>query len=168
MNASVLTAISDLDLSLIDNGDEAPSRYQRPVSQGDIGTYVDECSTVYAIDHARMRARLVHLLRRFATEGFTLSPYDEPIRITEASRRAAGRFLSLLPNDCRLPRVSPDGEGGVVLAWDQNERALLVSLQGWTLHFVNAPARSAADYLDDVAFGGETIPDGLTGLIPRT
>jgi hypothetical protein len=183
MTATACVAISDrdLDLSMFDEGVEQPIRSQQPPAAGMIAldrfrpqptaqiasTYFDEPSPIIAIDHERLRVRLMRLLQRFSADGLTTSPFSESTVITKASKRAAETFLSLLPSDYRLPKVGPDGEGGVVLAWEQNNRTVLLTLQGWTLHLVDAPARSAADYLDNLSFGGDVLPQDLMGFIPR-
>jgi len=54
---------------------------------------------------------------------------------------SAIRFLSLLPDECSLPTVAPDHEGGLLVAWEGIEPEVIVTLEEDTLHLNLLQAR---------------------------
>ena len=76
-------------------------------------------------------------------------------------------FLNALPRSKHLPAVSPDGEGGLTLAWSVpgKGRTLITAADG-TLYVVGNAGRPLATYLPDVDFIG-SLPDELLALIPE-
>jgi hypothetical protein len=87
---------------------------------------------------------------------------DAFVEITWETQAASSRFIDLLPEDVAIPRVAPDGEGGLSLYWEtQDHRHHLGGVDGWTLHFVFDAGQGNARYLDNVLFDGDEIPDQI-------
>ncbi len=148
--------------------DDAREGIERKIPERDATSYSDDAATIRSAEHAATIQKLRQLLLRFQNEGFSFSGPNDESRITVASRFAAERLLNLLPTEYQLPRIAPDDEGGVILAWpDVGGQSVLITMDGWTLHLVNAPARNAADYLDDLPFDGETLVEPIRNRIPK-
>lgn len=141
-----------------------------PIRGAQFGVNVD--ATVYpgyAVDantlaKERERQGLLRLIDRFQREGFSWVGRDT--KIDEAASRAAKALLNMLPIDVALPRVAPDGEGGVLLYWDANAGNLLIVADGSKLHIVERPGMPEAHYKDDVPFDGEVIPPDVISSLP--
>ena len=87
-------------------------------------------------------------------------------RITRRTLVSLQGFLEALPRAKRLPTVSPDGEGGLTLAWPvPGQGRTLVTVADDRLYTVGNAGRLQATYLPDVDFTG-TLPDELLALIP--
>ena len=87
---------------------------------------------------------------------------EKPAGLVEDTMLAALAFIDLLPDNVSLPRIAPDGEGGLTLRWDTgNDRSHLLGIDSWRLHFVFNAGRHDALYLEDVRFTGQTIPDEI-------
>jgi hypothetical protein len=90
----------------------------------------------------------------------------EPTPVTWDTQLATLRFIDLLPDDVALPRVAPDGEGGITLHWETpDHRYHLGGVDGWRLHFVFDAGQAHARYIDDVSFSGDEIPDQILQLL---
>lgn len=116
------------------------------------------------LEHEKTRQRLIQLIRRFEVEGFSFG-FDEEIKCDAASAEAASAFLRALPAECRLPKIAPDGEGGVILAWETAQRELVMSVCGWTLYPV-INLSSKPEHLSGLNFDGEKIPDTILRHLP--
>jgi hypothetical protein len=86
----------------------------------------------------------------------------EAAQVTWETQLATLRFIDLLPDDVKLPRVAPDGEGGITLHWETEDyRYHLGGVGDWQLHFVFNAGQAHARYVDDVTFNGDEIPDQI-------
>lgn len=102
--------------------------------------------------------KIKSLIESFFYEPFSWGT-DEPTAITWETQLASSRFIDLLPDDVVLPRVAPDGEGGVTLHWEtQDHRHHLGGVDGWRLHFVFDAGQEHARYVDNIKFDGDEIP----------
>jgi hypothetical protein len=87
--------------------------------------------------------------------------------ISHASLTLAEEVLEALPRAKRLPTVSPDGEGGLTLAWSvPGKGRTLVTIAEDALCVVGNAGTQQAAYLPDIAFIG-ALPDELLALIPE-
>lgn len=118
-----------------------------------------------AIHQARTKDRLLHLLRKFESIGFSHDAGCEG-RISHATRSFAEKFLYLLPMGKRLPKIAPDGEGGLIMAWEGQGEPILATVDGPRLHAVIAAGTQDAKYFDDLPFDGPDIPDEILNAIP--
>lgn len=117
------------------------------------------------VDFERQRGALIRLLHKFETEGFSwwvgrTSPIDAD------SIKAAIAFVRCLPNTVELPRVSPDGEGGILFVWATGPDKLVVVIDGWKLHAVEKATTANAKYHDDLVFAGDELPEALLRALP--
>jgi len=65
-----------------------------------------------------------------------------------------------------MPKISPDGEGGLLMAWETHGDLVIAVLDGWRIHLVAAATTPHARYLDDLPFDGEQIPKAILESIP--
>lgn len=86
--------------------------------------------------------------------------------LSQDAMYAAEGFLEALPRHKQLPRVAPDGEGGLLMAWDvPGEGRTLITVGDWVLYAVARAGTAQAHYFDDTPFE-EVIPDELLAAIP--
>jgi hypothetical protein len=116
------------------------------------------------LEYERTQRNLIQLIKRFEVEGFSFG-LDEEIRCDAASAEAASAFIRALPAQYLLPKIAPDGEGGIILAWENAERELVMSVCGWTLYPVINPL-SKPEHLNSLNFDGEKIPDQILRHLP--
>lgn len=107
----------------------------------------------------RARRRLRQLVDRLCADLSVLGVEGRP-QHAEMTRAASRCFLNALPLSAPLPKVSPDGEGGLIFLWLDAPK-LLVGVDDWTLHYVQAAGTPQAVYRDDVAFAENSLPDEL-------
>ena len=76
-------------------------------------------------------------------------------------------FFHLLPASRALPKISPDGEGGLMMIWECNGNPLLVTVDNRRLHAVTSATTPRAQYHDDVPFDDVSeIPQVILDAIP--
>ncbi|MGI4778026.1 MAG: hypothetical protein ACRYGA_07885 [Janthinobacterium lividum] len=80
------------------------------------------------------------------------------------TRASALSLLNALPRGSRLPQISPDGSGGLLLLWDALN-PLVVTVEGIKLHFVEKAGSPMAVYHDDIDFSEHKVPDNLLAAI---
>lgn len=128
------------------------------------GAMLLQHANLLTLEHERTRRKLIQLIQRFETEGFSFGHYEE-ISCDAASAEAASAFLRAIPAEYRLPKIAPDGEGGVIFAWESAQRELVMSVCGWTLYPVINPS-STPEHLSSLNFDGEKIPDQVLSHLP--
>jgi len=88
-------------------------------------------------------------------------------RISATTYQYAQWFVRALPRDYRLPKVSPDGDGGLQMAWDvPNSGRTLITLNDSVICGVAGAGTPDAVYLDEVSFDG-VIDDAFLAIIPK-
>ena len=131
-------------------------RAQAP-SAPDSSAFPGELLTEAVADNLEDRRVLLRVFRKLAK--------DESI--TRPTLVSLESFLGALPRAKRLPTVSPDGEGGLTLAWSvPGQGRTLITVADGTLYVVGNAGTLQATYLPDVDFTG-TLPDELLALIPE-
>jgi hypothetical protein len=119
-----------------------------------------------AVRPEQTREELIALMRRVAADGLSWTG-GEARKITVPTRETAEAFLRALPPGKAFPKISPDGEGGLMMVWEGTEHPLLVTVDDMRLHAVIAAATPAAEYIDDILFGwGQEIPERILDAIP--
>jgi hypothetical protein len=111
------------------------------------------------LERERTRKKLMQLIKRFEAEGVSFG-LDEEVTCDAASAEAASAFLRALPAEYPLPKIAPDGEGGVILAWESAQRELVMCVCGWALYPIINPS-SKPEHLSSLNFDGEKIPDQI-------
>ncbi len=131
----------------------------------DVAALPGEAATVFVLENVRARRRLSRLIKVLCSDE-NVYPADDPAAAQRAQETALAslRLLNALPRGSRLPKVSPDGEGGLHFLWS-NEQALIVTVDGWRLHIVEAPGTPDAVYRDDVDFAGRVVPQEILAAI---
>lgn len=117
------------------------------------------------LEHERAREARIELLDDFAAYGLSWTA-GASAKITFSTRNTAEAFLRALPRSKALPKLSPDGEGGLMMVWDDGGRTLLVTVDNALLHAVIGAATPAAEYIDDIPFWLEReIPQRILDAI---
>ena len=111
----------------------------------DIGVMPGERATPDVFANYGQRQLLESVIRKF----------ERHAAVSSASQEAAITFIDALPRIAPLPKVAPDGDGGLLLAWTLESGArTLVTIDGWTIHCVSRAGTEMAKYSDDLAFDG--------------
>ena len=130
----------------------------------DISVLPGKRATAETLERQRILERMHHLIDRFATEGFGWDA-ESACTITPDTARAAKMFLDLIPHAAMLPRIAPDGDGGLTVVWERNGNHDLLVIEDWTIHIVRNAATNHAQYEDNIRFDGQRLPDPVKPLI---
>lgn len=110
------------------------------------------------LERERSRSILLALIRRLADSGYAWSA-ERTASISRETAESADCLVRQLPAPFDVPRVAPDGEGGLILLWERDGNATrLLTVDGWTLHLVCAPGSAQARYFDAVPFSSQEVP----------
>ncbi|MDR6482870.1 hypothetical protein [Paraburkholderia terricola] len=129
----------------------------------DVAVLPGHAVTEEALSSVRNKAQLIELIERFKAEGFARG--DEDLKITEATAQASSRLFEMLPLAAPLPKIAPDGEGGLTAIWTQTADAVVLVVAGWHVSMVVAAATPRAEYFDDLPFDGAHLPQALIEAI---
>jgi hypothetical protein len=115
-----------------------------------------ESATIYVLQNARDRRVWASVLKRYETDGdITRSTYD-----------AAKAMLEALPRDKALPRVAPDGDGGLMTTWSLEDRSrTLLTIDGWFFHCVSGARTQNVTYHDVFEFDGGNLPGWMLQVL---
>jgi hypothetical protein len=113
------------------------------------------------------RSALKELITGLTKEPFSWSPDDgELVRLD--SSRTAQRFLDVLPPDRELPRVAPDGDGGLYMAWEKPDQpTVVVGIVDNAVYGVVAPGTPQSRHIPEEEFDGENVPPEILSAIPK-
>ncbi|MEX3954165.1 hypothetical protein AB4Y40_41665 [Paraburkholderia sp. EG287B] len=131
---------------------------------GDESLRVGAVSDV-SIERSRERDRLISLIGQMNSDGYSCT-CDRSSKISNESAAAARALFEILLPSHEVPKVAPDGEGGLIAVWDDPGNSTVLVVDNWTLHLVVNATTPEARYFDDVHFDGERLPDALIGSIP--
>jgi hypothetical protein len=107
-------------------------------------------------ENEQHRRTLLSVLSRFAAER----------SITRTTMHATESFIDALPRGKQLPKVTPDGDGGLLMAWDvPNQARTLATIADWMVYTVVRAGTPQAMYFEDMPFDG-VIADQLLAVIP--
>jgi hypothetical protein len=117
--------------------------------------------------HKEEQDKLINLLHHFASQGLSWSvDYDATISPLTAS--TAELFLRGVPARKVLPKISPDGDGGLMMAWEGIGDPLIVTIDDLRISAVVAAATPRAEYLDRIPYvDGATLPAEILKEIPN-
>lgn len=125
-----------------------------------------EAATPDALKHEQERQALLALIRRFAYHGLSWTA-GQCATVTRATKATALAFLSSLPAGKAFPKVSPDGEGELIMIWENQDASVLLTIDNLHLHAVIAATTPQAEYLDDIPFDWlQRIPQKILDAIP--
>ena len=116
------------------------------------------------IERERKVRVLKNLIYRFAQDGFP-QPTGGAIFIPMDTAEAANHLLDLLPEQLPLPKVGPEEEGGLVMAWEANNGTHLLILDGWRYHLVENAGTPHARYIDNREFKYRSLPESLRQVL---
>jgi hypothetical protein len=72
-----------------------------------------------------------------------------------------------LPEYKMLPKISPDGEGAVMMVWDGGTDPLLITVDDNCLHMAVAVTTPFVVYYNNIDFDGLFIPQNILDVIPN-
>lgn len=124
-----------------------------------------EAITPEVLDRRKEREMLLSLIHSFATEGFSRS-FESDGKITSDTAEASKLFFGLLPFDAQTPAILPDGEGGLVVAWERSSNPTILIIDDWHLHVIKNATTPQAEYFENLPFDGENIPNAVLKAIP--
>ncbi len=107
------------------------------------------------------------LVERFEREPFSRG-LDDGERVSVETSRHARRFLEALPFDRQLPKIAPDGDGGLYMAWERkDEPTVVVGVTEDVLYAVVGPGTPESRHVPEVKFDGTSIPSAILSVIPK-
>ena len=113
------------------------------------------------------RSALKDLITGLTKEPFSWSPDDGELVRPETSRTAQ-RFLEVLPTHRELPRVAPDGDGGLYMAWEKpGQTTVVVGIVDNAVYGVVAPGTPKSRHIPEEEFDGENVPPEILSVIPK-
>ena len=152
-----------------------PRRQQSTISQAslywnftDLAVLPGQVATPDAVRAFEERKHLLDLVARFQRYGFSQVAGRQGYISAKAAVAACG-FIKLLPHDAIMPRVVPDGEGGLAAVWDCLDGVLLVVIDDAHLHVVVRATTPEARYHDQLPFqpDGMLLPAEVLAVLPR-
>jgi hypothetical protein len=113
-----------------------------------------------------MRHAMIALVQRFAAFGLSWRA-GEPAKITPTTHQVSEAFLRALPAAKAFPKISPDGEDGLMMVWEGAGHPFLLTINDLGLHGVIAAGTADAEYIDDMPLdSARVIPDKILNAIP--
>ena len=91
----------------------------------------------------------VELLYEFADGGGGLS-CDSESRVDKESLYSARNFLLSLPETFPLPKIYPDGDGGIMFVWSTPTKSTIMVIEGIVFHLVKNAGSDQAEYFDGI------------------
>lgn len=136
-----------------------------PGPMADTAIVPGEPATEITLSRVRSRVLLLDLIQKYSKETDTDNPDHN--RITEATSQAAVAFFSALPPSTKLPKITPEGEGGLTVIWENGSAPVILVVDDWKLHLVKAATTPHAQYFDDLLFDGERVPNEVIEALPK-
>ena len=113
-----------------------------------------------------MKEQLKALITQLELEGLSSFPNDSELVTTQTGRNAR-QFIDLISDKYELPKVAPDGEGGLVFGWEKDDTAsVVVGFTNKAIFAVQAPGTSNSKYFDEVSYCG-TIPSDILDILSK-
>jgi hypothetical protein len=128
-------------------------------------TLPGEALSPEAVERQRKRRQLIALITRFASDGLSWNA-DYRTALSPDTALAATAFFLRFGDAFQLPKIAPDGEGGLMLVWEGHGDPIVGAIDNWRLHLVAGAGTPHAHYIDDVPFDGENIPEQISRRIP--
>jgi hypothetical protein len=134
----------------------ASESFTASVFMSDFPVLAGVAITDQVLQSLRDREILDAVLRRLVDQG----------TVTRDSQRAAMSFVGALPVDKQLPRVAPDGDGGVLMAWDDlNDGSTVITVSEGMIYPVARAGTANVEYLNDMHFY-DVVPEAALSIIP--
>jgi hypothetical protein len=87
-------------------------------------------------------------------------------RVSLDARDAGISFIRGLGSRARLPKVTPDGEGNLLLVWEKVEGPLMVVVDGPRVHMVKRAATPQSEHIADLPFINGRVPAEVLCEVP--
>jgi len=113
----------------------------------------------------KTKARLIELIRQFAAEGFSRADGVDG-KITPETAEAANILFNTLLPAAKIPKVAPDGEGGLMVVWEHEVDPVVLVVDNWKVHLITAATTPRAQYFEDLPFDGEQVPRQVIEAVP--
>ncbi|KUZ13778.1 hypothetical protein WI29_24540 [Burkholderia ubonensis] len=133
----------------------------------DVAVMPGSLATPAVVECTKRKEALLALVQQFADQGFSYTP-ERDGRISHDTAAAARALFHILLPGYDAPKISPDGEGGLIAVWDQADQKTLLVIDNWRLHLVTNATTPGARYFDDLPFDGERVPDPVAELLPSS
>lgn len=124
----------------------------------------DAAFKVVEVKRLVSKNKLISLLGVFHEHGYSAVAHRN-VKISKQSLEASAAFLQLLPETTPMPHVLPDGEDGVILAWDGKDKKTFVTIENWVVHCVQDQVGVERRYIDNVDFRPNKIPDQVLSAL---
>lgn len=111
-------------------------------------------------------AFLIQLIGQLARDGISWSAEDA-VKISTGTAESALMFFQRLPTTVTVPKISPDGEGGLMAVWEKDSGTTLVIIDNYNIHLATGATTPDAKYFPELVFDGEQIPDVVLKAITR-
>jgi hypothetical protein len=132
---------------------------------GDTAVLPGQRATVANIEVERGLSKLSQLIEKFGQIGYSRSSDTGVTRIGAATVEAAPAFVQFLRSDIPLPRIAPDGEGGLTLVWEHQRRFTIFIIDGWKIDIVKDAMTDKAEYLFDLHFSATSLPGEINRVL---
>ncbi|GJI89401.1 hypothetical protein [Duganella hordei] len=126
-----------------------------------------QIASASAILDYQLREKLGELIHQLALPVTSVNGAQESGAISGATAASAIAFFKALPNSKLLPKVAPEGEGGLTAIWQTGNAPLILVIEDWRFHMVKSATTAAAEYFDGLLFDGEKIPQEVIEAIPQ-
>lgn len=138
-------------------------RPQHAIADGiaDVAVHPGQLLSAALVEREKMRDMLITSIYRFAAE--TVDAY----RVTPETAEAAVAFIQALRSNMHLPKIAPDGDGGLMAVWEGESPPVALVVDHWKMHLVTNAATARAEYFDDLPFDGVRLPKELLEFIPK-
>jgi len=123
-------------------------------------------ASIYEPEIERVRTKLLAGIRHLLKYPITWSD-REPVPVDSLSVETAFAFIRQLPADRAFPKIAPDGEGGVMLVWQNQGSEALVTIDRTMLFLVERPGEADSYHFAPLRFDGEIIPSIILERLPR-
>jgi hypothetical protein len=123
-----------------------------------------EVATPESNRYATERQELLKLVRQFSIDGLSWQN-GQSATISDLTHQTAHRFLSGLPARKAFPKISPDGEGGLMMVWE-GASVLVITIDDLKVHMVTNATTPNAHYLNDIVLG-DLIDPSILDAIPH-
>jgi hypothetical protein len=137
-----------------------------PCDFADTAANPGEKITPAALERSRVMDRLKILVLRFIAEGISWQA-GRATKITVSTAESAIALLPLLPNDVPIPKIAPDGEGGLNIVWEDNGNIVLLIVDNYILHTVKHAGTCSAVCEENIAFDRQSLPKELLSFLDK-
>jgi hypothetical protein len=127
----------------------------------DVAVLPGQYLSAAVVAREKMRDLLITSVHRFAAESV------DAYRVSAETAEASVGFIKALGGTMQLPKIAPDGEGGLMAVWDDGDAPIALVVDNWNMHLVTGATTPRAQYFDSLPFDGTRLPEELVVSIPK-